>query len=176
MAVKVLRPKSWTSREFPKVQLFFFFFKISKIFVKSLLLLLYVLVFWPWGIWDPSPMTRDWTCTPCIKRQVLTTGLPGKPPEVQLLSQYMVTCVSFPCDNLCVSTGNRHKKELLVCKLTSYFFLWFLVTFFYIFHEDPLFWMCIMLLSVSFSICSIKVTLSTSNKYTAVNAFRLHSP
>ena len=61
-------------------------------------------------------------------------------------------------------------------KLTSYFFLWFLVTFFYIFHENPLFWMCIMLLSVSFSICSIKVTLSTSNKYTAVNAFRLHSP
>ena len=59
-------------------------------------------------------------------------------------------------------------------KLILYFFLWFLVTFLYIFHENPLFWMCIMLLKVSFSICSIKVTLSTSNKYTDVNAFHLH--
>ena len=60
-------------------------------------------------------------------------------------------------------------------KLIFYFFLWFLVTFLYIFHENPFFWMCIMLLNVSFSICSIKVTLSTSNKYTTVNAFHLHA-
>ena len=121
-------------------------------------------------------MTRERTSIPCIRRQVLTTGLPGKPPEVQLLSQYMVTHVSFPCDNLCVFPGNRHKKTLLMCKLIFYSFIWFLVTFLYIFHENPLFWMCIMLLNVSFSICSIKVTLSTSTKYLAVNAFCLHSP
>ena len=86
----------------------------------------------------------------------------------------MVTCVSFPRDNLCVFTGNRPKKELLMFKLILHFFLWFLVTFLYIFHENPFFWMSIMLVNVSFSICSIKVTLSTSNKYTDVNAFHLH--
>ena len=92
------------------------------------------------------------------------------------LSQYMVTCVSFTCDSLCVFTGKRHKEALPMFKLIFYFFLWFLVTFLYIFHENLFFWMCIMLLNVSVSIYSIEVTLSTSNKYTAVNAFCLHSP
>ena len=111
---------------------------IFKVFIASAL----CFDFWLWGMWDLSPMTRDQTATPCIRRQVLTTGLPGKAPEVQLLS-HMVTCVSFSCDNLCVFTDNRHKKTLLMCKLIFYFFLWFLVTFLYIFHENSLFWVCI---------------------------------
>ena len=32
------------------------------------LLLFYVLAFWPWGMWDLSSLTRDWTRTPCIWR------------------------------------------------------------------------------------------------------------
>ena len=24
--------------------------------------------FWPWDMWDPSSLTRDWPCTPCIGR------------------------------------------------------------------------------------------------------------
>ena len=43
------------------------------VFIKSvtILLLFYVLVFWPWGMWDLSSPTKDWTCTPCIGRQDL---------------------------------------------------------------------------------------------------------
>ena len=42
-------------------------------FLKSSLNLLqycsfYVLVFWPWDMWDPSSRTRDRTCAPCIRR------------------------------------------------------------------------------------------------------------
>ena len=91
---------------------------------------------------------------------------------------FLVTICGYLCflprDSLCVFTGNRHKEAVLMFKLILYFFLWFLLTFLYIFHENSLFWMCIMLFNVSISIYSIKVTLSTSNKYTAVNAFHLH--
>ena len=34
----------------------------------AVLLLFYVLVFWPWGMWDLSSLTRDRTCTLCIGR------------------------------------------------------------------------------------------------------------
>jgi hypothetical protein len=34
-----------------------------------ILLLFYVTVFWPRGMWDLSPPTRDQTHTPCIERQ-----------------------------------------------------------------------------------------------------------
>ena len=45
-------------------------FKVSIEFVATLLLL-YVLVFWPWGMWDLSSPTRDRTCTPYIARKSL---------------------------------------------------------------------------------------------------------
>ena len=56
-----------------------FFFKIFKMwtifkifteFVTILLLLLFlcVFVFWPRGVWDPNSLTRDWTCTSCIRK------------------------------------------------------------------------------------------------------------
>ena len=38
-------------------------FKVPVEFV-IILLLCYVLFFWPWGMWDPSSLTRGWTCTP----------------------------------------------------------------------------------------------------------------
>ena len=55
---------------------FFFFlifslmWTIFKVFIEfvRILFLFYVLVFWPQGIWDPSSLARDWTCTPCIGR------------------------------------------------------------------------------------------------------------
>ena len=34
----------------------------------TVLLLSYILVFWPWGMWDLSSLTMDWTWTPCIWR------------------------------------------------------------------------------------------------------------
>ena len=46
---------------------------IFKGFVESvtILLLFYVLVFWPRGMWDLSSPTRDRTYTPCIGRRSL---------------------------------------------------------------------------------------------------------
>ena len=57
---------------------FFFFSFWCGPFLKSLLslltvsLLFYVLVFWPWGMWQHSSPTRDRTCTPCIERWSLS--------------------------------------------------------------------------------------------------------
>ena len=49
---------------------FFLMWTIFKVFIGfvTLLLLFYVLVFWPRGMWDVSSPTRDQTCTPCIGR------------------------------------------------------------------------------------------------------------
>ena len=57
------------------------FFKKSLLTSVTILLLFYVLVFWPWGMWDLSSQTRDWTCTLCIRRWSLnhwtTREIPG---------------------------------------------------------------------------------------------------
>ena len=37
--------------------------------VVMMSLLFYVLGFWPWGTWDLSSPSRDWTHTPCLGRQ-----------------------------------------------------------------------------------------------------------
>ena len=46
---------------------------ILKGFIKcvTVLFLLYVLIFWPQGIWDLSSLTRDQTRAPYIERQSL---------------------------------------------------------------------------------------------------------
>ena len=54
----------------------YLFFKTSllwtifKVFIEfvTILLLFYVLVFWPRGMWDPNSPTQDGTHTPCIGR------------------------------------------------------------------------------------------------------------
>lgn len=40
----------------------------------------YVLVFWPGGLWDLSFQTRDWTLTPCIGRWNLYHWISGEVP------------------------------------------------------------------------------------------------
>ena len=64
----------------------FFFFDVDhffKVFIEfvTILLLFYVLVFWPRGIWDLSSSTRDRTLTPCTRRRILnpwtTREVPG---------------------------------------------------------------------------------------------------
>ena len=47
-------------------------FKVLIEFV-TVLLLSYVLVFWPQGIWDLNSLTRDQTCISYIQGEVLTT-------------------------------------------------------------------------------------------------------
>ena len=70
------------------VFLFFFYGPFFKVFIKfvTILLLFYVLVFWPQGMWNPSSLTRDWTPgLPALEGKILTTGPPGKcPPQYTL--------------------------------------------------------------------------------------------
>ena len=42
------------------------------------MLLFYVLFSWPRGMWDLSSLARDWTHSPALEGDVLTTGPPGK--------------------------------------------------------------------------------------------------
>ena len=41
-----------------------------------------VLVFWPWGLWDHSSLTKDWTLTLCIGRQSLNYWATRKLPKI----------------------------------------------------------------------------------------------
>ena len=68
---------------------FFLFFDVGhslKVFIEfvTVLLLFYVLVFWPRGMWDLSSLTRDWTCPPCIGRRSLNCWTPKEVPLVSL--------------------------------------------------------------------------------------------
>ena len=44
------------------------------------------------GTWDLSSLTRDWTCTSCIERQIFTTGPPGKSLYILFLD-IMLLCI-----------------------------------------------------------------------------------
>ena len=60
-------------------------------FWKSLLnlfqycFLFYVLVFWPWGMWDLSSPTTDQTHTPCIGRRSLNHWFTREVPSIFFL-------------------------------------------------------------------------------------------
>ena len=55
------------------LKVFFLMWDIFKVFIEffTILLLLYVLVFWPWGMWDLSAPTSDQIHTAYIGRQSL---------------------------------------------------------------------------------------------------------
>ena len=59
---------------------------ILKVFIEfvTTLLLFYVLVFWPQGMWDLSSPTRDQTLTPCIGRPSLNHWTTREIPKVFL--------------------------------------------------------------------------------------------
>ena len=69
---------------FPNIfsQRFFLMWAIFKVFIEfvTILLLFYVLIFWPWGTWDLNFLLRDRTHIPCSGRWSLITRLPGKSP------------------------------------------------------------------------------------------------
>ena len=48
----------------------------------TILFLFYAFVFWLQGLWDPSSLTSDWTCTPCLGRQGLNPRTARKVPLV----------------------------------------------------------------------------------------------
>ena len=70
-------PSSFPPHSFPFLFKVFFFFDVGQFFkvlielVTILLLFYFVFVFLPWGMWDLSSQTRDWTHTPCIGRRSL---------------------------------------------------------------------------------------------------------
>ena len=61
--------------------IFVIFWKAFTEFV-TILLQLYVLDFWPWGLWNGSSPTRDSTCTPSIGRQSLNHRIIRESPNL----------------------------------------------------------------------------------------------
>ena len=61
---------------------------LCKVFIEFIttLLLFYVLVFWPQGMWDLSSLPRDGTCIPCIGRQSLNDWATREAPQVIFVS------------------------------------------------------------------------------------------
>lgn len=96
--------------------------------------------------------------------------------KVQLLAQYIVTCVFSPCCHLCIFTGNWHTM-LLMCQLIFYFFCWLQVTFFGLCENSS----CCMLMKHGlfcmyiFNLYNFKVILSSVNEYTAISACCVHT-
>ena len=73
---------------------------IFKVFIEfvTILLLFYVLVFWPRGVWDISSLTRDRTHTPCIGRRSFNHWTAREVPWTQAFwpqPQNIFYC--FPC-------------------------------------------------------------------------------
>ena len=70
---------------------------ILKVFMEfvTILLLFYVMVFWPRGMWDLSPPTRDQTQTPCIDRQSLNHWTVNKILNWKFHSHN--TLILYPC-------------------------------------------------------------------------------
>ena len=60
---------------------------IFKVFIEfvTILLLFYVLVFWPQGMWDLSSRPGIEPASPALEGEVLTTGPPGESPFLPFL-------------------------------------------------------------------------------------------
>ena len=81
------------------VEIFFkiFFFNVYhlKVFIEfvTILLLLYILVFWPRGLWDRSSPARNGTCIPASEGEALITRLPDKSPLLKFKNTLGGTCI-----------------------------------------------------------------------------------
>ena len=69
------------------LNILFYFFSIFKVFIEfvTILLMSYILVFWPWGVWDLSSPSRDRTPTPCIRRWSLSHWTTREVPKVHII-------------------------------------------------------------------------------------------
>ena len=76
--------------DFQRLKKFLLTWTIFKVFIEfvTVFLLVYVLVFWPTGMWDLSTLTWDQTHTPCLERQGLKVSLDhqGNPSVIFLKS------------------------------------------------------------------------------------------
>ena len=74
----------------------FLMWTLFKVFIEfvTILFLVYVLVFWPWGMWDVSSPSEVKPEPPALEGQVLTPGPPGKArffPSLLWQTQPMLT-------------------------------------------------------------------------------------
>ena len=120
----------------PLCLVFFFFWiwTIFKVFIGFviILLLFYVLVFWPRGMWDLSFLTRDQTPTSCIGRPSLNCWTTREVPEkLRFLTQQtsdVIKCIqggvavhnSRPQSIFPFQQFERWRLETLVIDLESY--------------------------------------------------------
>ena len=66
-----------------------------KVFIEFVTVpLFYILIFWPWGIWDLSTLTRDQARTPCIWRRSLN---PWTSREISLHVLLELQAEHFDC-------------------------------------------------------------------------------
>ena len=75
---------------------------IFKVFIESVtrLLLFYVLVFWPLGMWDLNPLPEMESSPPALEGKVLTTGPPGS-PTYSLFKKQQKTAHTQTCSRDC---------------------------------------------------------------------------
>ena len=84
------------SKDRPHMSLFVLMWNFFKVFIEfvAILLLLYVLVFWPGGMWDLSSPTRDQTYTPCTGRP---SPIHRTAREVPPYLWVVFVCCGFSC-------------------------------------------------------------------------------
>ena len=77
---------------------FFFYVDHLKVFFEfvTILLLLYILVFWLPDMWDHSSPTRNGTCFPASEDEALITRLPDKAPLLKFKNTLGGTCIWVP--------------------------------------------------------------------------------
>ena len=63
---------------------------ILKVFIVTTLFLFYVSggFFLPLGMWDLGSLTRDWTCTPTLKGEVLNHWTTREVPQIKTFNTY----------------------------------------------------------------------------------------
>ena len=79
---------TWMDLEVVFLRFFFFLmWTIFKFFIEfvTILLLFYVLVFCPWGMWNLNSPTRDFTHTSCIGRQSLNPWTTREVPDLEII-------------------------------------------------------------------------------------------
>ena len=90
---------------------------LFKVFIQfvTMLLLLYVLVFWPLGLWDLSSPTRDWTLPSCIERQSLNHWTTRDVPNFFFFNWLEV----LECVNLVKNWLHTYSYEVIQYKMQS---------------------------------------------------------
>ena len=90
------------------------------------MLLFYVLVFWPPGMWDVISLTRDTTHTPCIGRRSLNHWTAREVPKSfkilgQIESQVTLKQYLFTQPAIIKYPNGKYRSHLNTKKLTIYY-------------------------------------------------------